>query len=293
MAQKRKSTTSRGASAARQEAPASATPTMNERLRSNGKWVFLFLAVVFAVSFVLAGVGTGGPSFLDLWSQDRSSEPAQSTPASNATADALAAVKKNPEDAQAQIALAQAYVNDGELDKVAEPADRAAELAPEDVAVQTAIADVRLAEAAALLQKAQEAYAKGQGGGLVGGRTAVPSSVIPGGTQGATPFQTAQEALASARFNDASTSAQPFQTQADKAYAAALAAQRVVTDVTPDDPAGWFRLGQIASAANDTQQAIDAYSRFVKLAPEDPLTKQVKEEIDRLQKTLTPTASAG
>lgn len=291
MASKRKTTG--GSSAPRQEAPASATPTMNERLRSKGKWVFLFLAIVFAVSFVLAGVGTGGPSFLDLWSQERSSEPVQTTSSDSAVTDALAAVEKDAKDAQAQIALAQAYVNAGELDKASEPAATAAELAPEDVDVQTAIADVRLAQAAALLQKAQDAYAGAQGAGLIGGRPAVPATVIPGQTQGATAFQTAQEALSSAQFSEASTIAQPFQTEAQQAYQAAVAAQQAVTRLQPDDPAAWFRMGQIATAANDTQQALEAYRRFVKLAPEDPLVTQVKEEIDRLEKSLNPATATG
>lgn len=291
MASKRKSTG--GSSAPRQEAPASATPTLNERLRSKGKWVFLFLAIVFAISFVLAGVGTGGPSFLDLLSQNRDSQPVETTPTNSAVQDALAAVKEDPKDAQAQIALAQAYVNAGQLEKASEPAAAAAELAADDVEAQTAIADVRLAQAAALLQKAQDAYAGAQGAGLIGGRPAVPATVIPGQTQGATAFQTAQEALSSAQFSEASTAAQPFQTEAQQAYQAAVAAQQAVTRLQPDDPAAWFRMGQIATAANDTQQALEAYRRFVKLAPEDPLTTQVKEEIDRLEKSLNPATATG
>lgn len=292
MASKRKSTRAqRSTSASRQEAPASATPTLNERLRSKGKWIFLFLAIVFAVSFVLAGVGTGGPSFLDLLSQNQSAEPVETTSTDSAVADALAAVKKDPKDAPAQVALAQAYVNAGQLEQASEPAATAAELAPEDVAVQTAIADVRLAQAAALLQKAQDAYAGAQGAGLIGGRPAVPATVIPGQTQGATAFQTAQEAIASAQFSEASTAAQPFQIEAQEAYQAAVVAQAAVTRLQPDDPAAWFRLGQIAAAANDPQQAVTAYQRFIKLAPEDPLTTQVKEEIDRLEESLNPTAT--
>ena len=117
--------------------------------------------------------------------------------------------------------------------------------------------------------------------------------MIPGQSQGATAFQTAQEALSSAQFSEASTAAQPFQTEAQQAYQAAVAAQQAVTRLQPDDPAAWFRMGQIATAANDTQQALEAYRRFVKLAPEDPLVTQVKEEIDRLEKSLNPATATG
>ena len=64
----------------RQEAPTSATPTMNERMRRNGKWVFLALAVVFGFSFVFAGIGTGGGlSLADLIGQSQNSSPTPTT----------------------------------------------------------------------------------------------------------------------------------------------------------------------------------------------------------------------
>ncbi len=291
---KRKSGTGTGtgrSGTTRQEAPSSATPTMNERLRSRGRWVFAALAIIFAVSFILAGVGTGGPSLLDMLSQNNASnQPAETTDKPSVAEDALAATKAKPDDPQAWLGLAQAYVNDETYDKVGAAADKAAELAPKDVAVQTAIADIRLAQAAALLQAAQQQYLAAQGAGQIGGRPAVPQSVIPGQAQGATPFQTAQEAISSAQFQTASAAAAPLQTQADEAYKAAVTAQLIVTELQADDPAAWFRLGQIAAATNDSTQAIAAYQQFVKLAPEDPLVSKVKEEIDRLEKAANPAA---
>ncbi len=289
---KRSSSTRKGGSGSgrptkpRQEAPDSFTPTLNERLRTKGKWIFAFLAVVFALTFVVAGVGTGGPSFLDMLGQERAAEGPETQPANDAVEAALADAKATPEDPQAWLALANAYVNAGQLEKAEEPATRAAELAGEDAERQSAVADLYLALAAALLQRAQEAYAGAQGAGLVNGRPAVPQAVIPGQSQGATPFQTAQEALASAGFSEASAAAMPFQTQADSAYKGAIAAQEVVTKVSPDAPEAWFRLGQIAGAANDGELAISSYRKFVELAPDDPLVNQVEEEIDRLEKAL-------
>ena len=256
----------------RQEAPYSATPTLNERLRKNGKWVFLLLAVVFAITFVFAGVGTSGPSLIDLLGQDSDSSPTETVQKSNtAVQKAEAAAKATPEDPQAWITLA-----------------KAAELAPEDAAEQSTVADIYLAQAAAALQKAQALYATAQGGGLVDGRTAVPQQVIPGQSRGATPFQTAQESISSAKLADVSAEVSPLQTQANDAYVAAVAAQTTVTELEPKDPAAWFRLGQIATAANDTTGAITAYEKFVKLAPADPLTKKVEEEIKRLKESQLP-----
>jgi cytochrome c-type biogenesis protein CcmH/NrfG len=272
----------------RQEAPESFTPTLNERLRAKGKWIFAFLAVVFALTFVVAGVGTSGPSFLDVLQQERAAETPQTEPANDAVETALAGTKETPDAPQAWLALATAYVNAGQFDKAEEPATKAAELAGDAAAEQSAVADLYLALAAALLQKAQEAYAGAEGAGLVNGRPAVPQTVIPGQSQGATPFQTAQESIAGAGFSKASEAASPFQTQASEAYQGAITAQEKVTKATPEDPAAWFRLGQIAGAANDGELAISSYRKFVELAPDDPLVKQVEEEIDRLEKALNP-----
>ncbi len=275
----------------RQEAPYSATPTLNERMRRNGKWVFLALAVVFGITFVFAGVGTSGPSLVDLIGRNSNSNPTTTTVDTSAVQKAEATTKSSPKDPQAWLALAQAEVAAGQLDKVPAAAAKAAELAPKDATVQGAVADVYLAQAAAALQKAQAMYAGAQGGGTIDGRTAVPQQVIPGQSSGATQFQTAQESIASAKMSDVSAKVSPLQTQSTDAYKAALAAQTIVTQVKADDPAGWFRLGQIATAASDTTGAIAAYQEFVKLAPEDPLTTKVKDEIKRLQKTLAPAAS--
>ena len=273
----------------RQEAPHSATPTLNERLRKNGKWVFLLLAVVFAVTFVFAGVGTSGPSLIHLLGQDSDSSPTETVQkSSTAVQKAEAAAKATPEDPQVWIALAQAEIANDQLDKVPASAAKAAERAPEHAAVQPAVADIYLAQAAAALQKAQALYAGAQGGGLVDGRSAVPQQVIPGQSSGATPFQTAQESISSAKLADVSAQVSPLQTQANDAYVAAVAAQTTVTELEPKDPAAWFRLGQIATAANDTTGAIIAYEKFVKLAPADPLTKKVEEEITRLKESQLP-----
>ena len=277
----------------RQEAPYSATPTLNERMRKNGKWVFLALAVVFAITFVFAGVGTSGPSLADLLGRNSNSNPTTTTADTSAVQKAEAKTKSSPQDPQAWLALAQAEVAAGQLDKVPAAATQAATLAPQDAAVQASIADVYLAQAAAALQQAQAMYATAQGGGLINGRGPVPQQVIPGQSSGATQFQTAQESMASAAMADVSAKVSPRQAQATSAYKAAVAAQTIVTQINTQDPAAWFRLGQISTAANDTAGAINAYQQFVALAPEDPLTSKVKDEIKRLQKSLAPAPAAG
>jgi cytochrome c-type biogenesis protein CcmH/NrfG len=269
----------------KQEAPYSVTPTLNERLRKHFKWVFALLAIVFALMFVVAGVGTGGPSIIDmLGNSGGSSDTPAAVPANTAVKDALAETKSAPDDPQAWLALAEAYVNTGAFTDVPAAAEKAAELAPKDAAVQGAIADVYLALAGAALQEAQTEYAAAQANSNLAGRPAVPLSVIPGQSNGATQFQTAQESISNTVMAAASAKVTPLQTEATDAYQAAVVAQTIVTELEPTDPAAFFRLGQISSAANDSAVAIAAYKKFVKLAPNDPLTSKVKEEIARLEK---------
>ena len=279
------STSATKSSKSKQEAPYSVTPTLNERLRKHFKWVFALLAIVFALMFVIAGVGTGGPSIIDmLGNSGGSSDTPAAVPANTAVKDALAETKSAPDDPQAWLALAEAYVNTGAFTDVPAAAEKAAELAPTDAAVQGAIADVYLALAGAALQEAQTEYAAAQANSNLAGRPAVPLSVIPGQSNGATQFQTAQESISSAVMMAASAKVTPLQTEATDAYQAAVVAQTIVTVLEPTDPAAFFRLGQISSAAHDSAAAIAAYKKFVKLAPNDPLTSKVKEEITRLEK---------
>ena len=212
------------------------------------------------------------------------SDTPAAVPANTAVKDALAETKSAPDDPQAWLALAEAYVNTGAFTDVPAAAEKAAELAPKDAAVQGAIADVYLALAGAALQEAQTEYATAQANSNLAGRPAVPLSVIPGQSNGATQFQTAQESISNTVMAAASAKVTPLQTEATDAYQAAVVAQTIVTELEPTDPAAFFRLGQISSAANDSVVAIAAYKKFVKLAPNDPLTSKVKEEITRLEK---------
>ncbi len=198
-----------------------------------------------------------------------------------------------PKDPQAWIALAQAYVNTGETSKAPDALQKAAALAPKDVEVQTTIADVYLALAGSALQRAQAEYAAAQSGGIINGLAAVPQTIVPGGSHGVTAFQTAQESIASAQLQAVNTLVTRLQTEATDAYTAAVEAEKIVTELTPLDPAAWFRLGQISTAANDVPGAIAAYQRFVKLAPEDPLTQKLKDEIARLMEALPESHHIG
>lgn len=280
MSKKKTSTKSRD-ERVEQDGPASATPLLNERLRKQGKWIFAALAVIFALMFVIAGVGTGGPSMLDLLDDERAAE-VEVEPEGSALQKAVIATEESPDDPQAWIELAQARVNADEPAEAVEAAAKAAELAPDDPAIQQQVADVYLAQAAAVGTEAQRVYENvGTSGATV--RPVVPVTVVIGQSTGSDAFRSAVEAVDNERFQAAVEEVTPLQEQAQAAYDAAVGALRAATDATPQDPALWFRLGQVAGAAGDTATALEAYRTFIELVPNDPLVTQVNEEIDRLE----------
>ncbi len=81
------------------------------RLRKRAKWVFLFLALAFAFGFVGFGVGAGGSGIGDYFAELFNRVPSTGQPD---VEDAQQKVKENPADAEAQLALANAYQVDGQ-----------------------------------------------------------------------------------------------------------------------------------------------------------------------------------
>ena len=82
------------------------------RLRKRAKWVFIFLAVVFGLSFALFGVGSsvgGGGGLQDIFNGIRGG--GSGTPS---VSKAQKATQKNPKDAQAWNDLASAYDLNGD-----------------------------------------------------------------------------------------------------------------------------------------------------------------------------------
>ena len=87
------------------------------KLRRKAKWVFAFLALAFALSFVVAGVGTGfGSGFGDYLSELFNRQPDSSV----SIEEARAAVAKNPRDSEAQLTLANAFIQEGQSDQAIE-----------------------------------------------------------------------------------------------------------------------------------------------------------------------------
>ena len=245
------------------------------KLRARAKWVFLFLAIAFAASFVLFGVGTGFGGLQDIILQER---VAGGGPSED---DARERTERNPQDAQAWRDLATALQNQGKTEESLQPLARYTELRPNDIEAQRELAGLYLQQADRYRFEAQQAQIELQTD--VPGTTFQPSSSSKIG-----------QALASNPLNDALSAEHnetltPAFTRINTAYTKAVAALKKVAAAEPNDAAIQFELAQTAEAANQTETAIAAYKKFLELAPDDQTADAVRERI----KLLEARVSAG
>jgi tetratricopeptide (TPR) repeat protein len=245
------------------------------KLRNRAKFVFLFLAIAFAASFVLFGVGTGFGGLQDILLQERAvgGGPSES--------DARERIEDNPRNAQAWRDLATALQNQGDSDQSIAPLARYVDLRPRDIDAQRELAGLYLQEGERWRQRAQAAQIALQND-VPGATFQPPSSSKVGQALGGDPLA---DAL-SARHNEALN--QAF-TRMSEAYTKAVVAYQAVARAQPNDASVQFELAQTAEAASDLPTAIAAYKRFVELAPEDSAAEAVQERIELLE----AQASAG
>ena len=108
------------------------------RIRNHAKWVFVFLAITFASSFVLFGVGTGFGGLQDILLQNNGVAGGPSEH------DARDRIAENPKDAQAYRDLATALQNQQKPEESIAPLAKYVELEPSDTDSQRELAALYL-----------------------------------------------------------------------------------------------------------------------------------------------------
>jgi tetratricopeptide (TPR) repeat protein len=244
------------------------------RIRNHAKWMFVFLAITFASSFVLFGVGTGFGGLQDILLQNNG---VAGGPSENSARDRIAA---NPKDAQAYRGLATALQNQQKPEESIAPLAKYVELEPSDIDSQRELAALYLQQADQYRTQAQLAQLGLQND--VPGAVFEPSSTSKIGNALATdPINDALSSRHNAALNAAVTKMTDALTKAVASYKLVAAAQ-------PNDSAIQFELAQTAETANDLPTAVAAYKHFLKLAPEDQSAPAVKERIALLEERLAP-----
>jgi predicted TPR repeat methyltransferase len=257
------------------------------RLRRRAKWVFLLLALVFAGGFLVFGVGTGvqgtslGDIFQDLFDRGSPDQPSVD--------DARSKLQENPDDAAAQLELANALQAAGRTDEAAAALARYTELRPKDAdgLLQLAALYDRQGNEARDRANALRSAALAQTPGLL----FAPSTDTPlGEALGQNPIDQALNSTAGAGINAAYE-------EMSAAFRRSQTTYEKLTLLDPNEPQYFLRLGQASEAAGDTASAVAAYEKFLELSPDDSVAPLVQRQLDTLTGTTetepASTSSSG
>lgn len=239
------------------------------KLRRHAKWMFLALAIVFAGSFVVFGVGSDVQGGLgELFRNAGVSSDAPSVE------EARERVAENPRDAEALRELATALSTDAKTGEAIDTLTRYLALRPKDEDALRELAGLYLTRANRLSVEAEIVQARASY--LTAGATFGSPLELPGGAAEQDPILDAITTKASAEVNAAYTAAQD-------AYRSAADTYDKVVALSPTDPGIQLDLAQTAQRAGDFPRAIAAYERYIELAPDDPLVPQVKRQVEQLK----------
>jgi tetratricopeptide (TPR) repeat protein len=250
------------------------------RLRRHAKWMFVFLALVFGLGFVIFGIGSDQGTGIGDILRDQGSASSDSLSVSEAR-DRL---EENPNDAAAKRALATALQEEGETTEAIAVLADYVEQRPKDSEALSELAGLHLGRANVLAQRAQEVQLRASY--LTFGSTFATQLKLgeEGETLGSNAIEDAITAELSAEVSAAYARAQESYTEAEGAYVQLAA-------LLPRDPNVQLELAQAAQQSGNTTRAIAAYERFLVLAPDDPTAELVKEQVKALKGTQAPTGS--
>jgi tetratricopeptide (TPR) repeat protein len=239
------------------------------KLRRNAKWVFLFLALVFALGFVGFGVGAGGVGFGDILKGATGDSGVPSLDS------AREKVNENPEDPQAFRDLATAAQAQQKTDVAIEALEGYVNLRPKDTDVLRELAGLYLVQ----IDEARQDYqiAQARTAFLAPGATVLQSINLGDRPLDVDPIS---NAIASSYTVDVQTAITKAQTAASNA----VSTYKKIVAVTPKDPNVRLELAEAARTAGDNAAAIAAYKKYLSLVPaNDPTTRDVKRLIKELQ----------
>lgn len=243
------------------------------RLRRQAKWVFVFLALVFAVGFVAFGVGSGSTGIGDIL---RGNFFGGGGGTGSQIKDDQKKIKANPRNISAYLDLAGIYQQKQRNADAIAVLRKAQKVAPKNIDVLTRLAGIysgQADQARLAAQNAQIAY--------------LNSTVTPPGLDTSSPLG---QALAADPYSD-SLKAKANQTYStlvsafakmENAYKSVVAAAKG----TSQEPNAQLQLGSAAQNAGDVPTAVRAYSRFLKIAPSSPNAPAVRQTLAQLRTSL-------
>ena len=256
--------------------------------------IFFGLALVFALSFIIGGVGTGSNASLsDIFNNGGASNTSTSPTQNLSISELQKIVKAKPKNAQAWSDLADAYAS------ASRPSDEAAAwkhvvvLKPTsmDSLQPRALAQGQVAanQSSAAQQLQQQAYTSSPGNDTTFSGGTLGSLSEDSVTQAQAAAQSDQQAKLLKEAGKAAAKANTWWKLSSGTYAKlvklpAFAKNDLAASV-------WLNYGTAAQSSNDPKSALAAYSAFLKLAPDDPNAAQVRTLVKQLKKSAAGTST--
>jgi tetratricopeptide (TPR) repeat protein len=241
------------------------------RLRRRAKWVFLALAVAFALGFVGFGVGAGGSGIGDYLSDLFNRQPS----ASGASAEnARDRIKQNPKDAKAHLELANALQAEGKTEEAIQALEDYVKLRPKDEDALQQLAGLNLITAGEAEERLRVVAFESQRAGF-GEEIETPNGVLAKGLDPA-PVADALRGDANERYRETLAATQA-------AYRREADVWRTLTALNPDEPSYFLELGRSSAQSGDTSQGILAYNRYLELSPDAANAAEIKNLVRQLE----------
>jgi tetratricopeptide (TPR) repeat protein len=241
------------------------------------------LAGVFALSFVLLGVGSGNSGLSDFFKGIVSSDSGPNT------SKLVKQTQEHPKDAQAFRELATAYQTKNETEDAINALSRYTELRPNDDEALQELAGLYQTRAQELNTKIQEIQAQqalpsrsifDPPSNTVFGKLYADSTVL------GDPIEQAASTLVSSKTSELNTDLQG-------ALSSAVGTFKKLAARNPRDAQIQLQLGLAAEQAQDITTTIAAFKRFLKLAPDDPSAPQIRQALKQLTAPATPSKGKG
>lgn len=255
-------------------APAYEQTMFFPRLRRQAKWVFVFLALVFAVGFVAFGVGSGSSGISDILRGNFFGGGGTST--SSLAKQKQKAIARNPKDISAYLDLAGIYQQDQDEAKALATLRKAEKVAPRNFDLLNRIAGIYSGQAELerqAAQNAQIAYFEA---------TVSPPGLDTSSTLGQAISSDPYSDVLKTRANGAYSKMVSAFTKAETAYTQLVTAAAG----TSQEANAQLQLAGAAQISGDTTAAVKAYTRFLKIAPDSPNALAVRQTLEQLKASL-------
>lgn len=252
------------------------------RLRRQAKWMFVFLAVVFGLGYVIFNVGgsipgTGLGDVFQGLAQEGNSGPS--------VGDSEDKIRDRPNDPTGYSELATALQREGRNAEAIAPLERYVQMRPSDREALRQLGGLHMAQARVYEERG--AIAQAQLTEITGGDVLAPNAQSQFGQS----FGTGQiSSLESNKYNQQLNQAY---LGVQQEYKDATRVFEKLVAVTPDEleadePLIFLQLGQAAQSAGQLKVAIKAYERYLVVAPDSASAPAVKAQLPQLKAALKP-----